>query len=248
MAASLRLARASPAVAAAQPAGELDADGPLAPRPGSAAAPCAGRPRAPDGRAASAARRRRCACRRHSGRQLGGEPGRCRRAKPKIAADAGPGRRRPAGARKAGSAISRPSAAASAAGSPGGTSRPVSPSTISSAMAPARVATHGKPLARRLHQHVGQAVAVAVAGDPAGQREQIGGAQGRQDLGLALRARARRCARRGRGSRPGPSASGSSGPPPIWTKRQARVRAAAAPAPPADRRSPSSPPRGRPRG
>ena len=45
-----------------------------------------------------------------------------------------------------------------------------------------------QPLARRLHQHIGQAVAVAVAGDPAGQREEIGGAQGRQDLGLGLRA------------------------------------------------------------
>ena len=46
----------------------------------------------------------------------------------------------------------------------------------------------GKPLARRLDQHIGQAVAVAVVGDPAGQHEEIGCAVARQHLLLRQRA------------------------------------------------------------
>ena len=128
----------------------------------------------------------------------------------------------PSRARKAGSAISRPIAAARAAGSPAGTRRPVSPldEELLDGAGPGGDAR--QPLAGRLHQHIGQAVAVAVRGRsgwPARRDRRRARPPGSRP-GSARRAR--RCARQGRGSRPGLSGSGSSGPPPIWTKRQAR--------------------------
>ena len=46
----------------------------------------------------------------------------------------------------------------------------------------------GEPLARRLHEHIGQAVAVAVGGNPAGQREDVRAPVMRQHLLLRQRA------------------------------------------------------------
>ena len=80
----------------------------------------------------------------------------------------------PSRLRSAGSRIARSSAAASACGSSGGTTSPFSPSTSSSGTPEILVETQARLLARRLDQHVGQAVAVAVGGDPAGQREDVG--------------------------------------------------------------------------
>ena len=58
----------------------------------------------------------------------------------------------------------------------------------------ARVATHRQALALRLHQHVGQAVAVAVGGDAARQHEQVGArASASSTALLRLRRRASRC-------------------------------------------------------
>ena len=145
-----------------------------------AAARPGGRPTGSDGRAASAARRTRSACRSAvtthrpaarsragagiSARQAEARRERCDRRMPASNSRADP--RLAGGAEpraQAGSRISRASAAASARGSPGGTSTPVAPSSISSAMPDSRVDDAGEALALRLDQHIGQAVAVAVA-------------------------------------------------------------------------------------
>ena len=111
-------------------------------------------------------------------REGGGEPGR-------EAIEAGGGAEafqhpvraaRPRRRRRAGSPISAARASASAGGSPGGTSRPLTPSSISSGIAAIRRRDRGELHGTRLHQHVRQAVAVAIGGDPAREHEQIGAA------------------------------------------------------------------------
>ena len=151
----------------------------------------------------------------------------------------------PSASRRVGSRISAARAAARAGGSPGGTSTPVRPSTISSAMPGSRGRDAGKALALRLHQHVRQAVAVAVLADLGGEHEQIGLAIGGEHRGLRLAPR--HSMRPSRPSRRGLRASA------LGERRRRRYgrsarpgRPAAAPARRAGRRSPFSRPPARP--
>ena len=84
-----------------------------------------------------------------------------RRSQPELGLGDRPGRR---GRARPGGPVSRsarPARAASASGSRGGTSRPVTPSRTAVGIAATSLATTGRPLAIALQHHVGQAVAVA---------------------------------------------------------------------------------------
>ena len=58
---------------------------------------------------------------------------------------------------------------------------------MSSGIAETRVATHGRALALRFEEHVGEPVPVAVAGDATRQNEDVGGAQACEQLGTGER-------------------------------------------------------------
>ena len=113
-------------------------------------------------------------------------------------------RPRRAAARRAGSRISAASASARARGSPGGTRTPVTPSSISSG-SPAAGSRRRPALALRLHQHIGQAVAVAVARDPAASTNRSALAIGGEHLRLRPARRASRCGRQARAAPPAAS-------------------------------------------
>ena len=102
----------------------------------------------------------------------------------------------PSRLRSAGSRIARSSAAASAAGSSGGTSSPFSPSLEQFGHAGNVGRNADEALARRFDQHVGQAVAVAIRGDAAGQRKDVGLPVAGEHLVLRQPALPRRCGRR----------------------------------------------------
>ncbi len=133
-----------------------------------------------------------------------------------------PRRRRRAAARRAGSRISAASACGQGrrvAGRHQNAGRAVL-DQLGDAGQPRRDA--GQPLALRLHQHVRQAVAVAVLGDLGGEHEQIGLAIGGEHLRLRLRAAPFDAVRRDRAARAWRFSRSASAPPPIWTKRHAR--------------------------
>ena len=80
----------------------------------------------------------------------------------------------------------------------------------------------GETLALRLHQHVRQPVAVAVAADLGGEHEQIGLAVGGEHVRLRPRAAPFDAAGDPEPRAPARFSRSASAPPPIWTKRQAR--------------------------
>jgi hypothetical protein len=80
----------------------------------------------------------------------------------------------------------RASAAASGLGRAGRHQQPLSPSSMNSPIAAARGRDDGEALVGRLHQHVGQAVLVAVGRLLAGQHEQVGAREGGEHLLLRL--------------------------------------------------------------
>ena len=125
--------------------------------------------------------------------------------------------------RKSGSPTRRASAAANSPGAPGATSRPFSPSVDEFADRRGAGRDDGEALVGRLHQHVGQAVLVAVGGLLAASTNRSARARAANTCLLRLGAVPECSARRCRARRPAPSAHRRARPPPICSKRQCSV-------------------------
>ena len=182
-------ARIAVPVVAPKAAGQLD----LVPEAGeerrAKPAPCGGRPTAPDGPAASSARRTRPASGGLAPRRREAEaPGQPR--DPGAKANCSRMRAGPARPMRLPRAPGRGSAPRAHGRGP--RDRPAGTARRSRPARPPRDGAdlgrdHRQLLRHRLHDHVGQAVAVAVRGDPGGQAEQVGAAQCRQHLLLRAR-------------------------------------------------------------